>query len=324
MVPAGFLVAGYLRTAGKALSIASPLLFLVAAAPLLLRSPGPRRYRFAAALFVVAHALTGLLRPALAASPGGTVLSGLPGSAELLALQKSGMDWRMDRLVAELGGCRGVIVDVRQPLMNEAVQLVATDIGLTWSSTFPVSKPDVTGMRVRAPYQPAHWDEADCIATDGRSDLHKGRRVLWLNADMATFEFLAREAGTLEIGVANHPGVSVSGAHLLEEVTGGPLRWTSARTIFRVPNSLERPATALLISCWPLEPPAGVSLRATINGRVAFDGPVPHDPIEIPIGGAAGDEWLEIEIRVTPVTHFESDPRDLGVALRQLTLRKGK
>ena len=43
----------------------------------------------------------------------------------------------MDWLVAELKGCDGLIVDVRQPFMNEAVQLVATDLALPWGSTSP-------------------------------------------------------------------------------------------------------------------------------------------------------------------------------------------
>ena len=108
-------------------------------------------------LFVAAHVLTGMLRPVLVSSPGGTVMPGLPGSAPLLTSQKSGMDWRMDRLVDELKNCNGLIVDVRQPFMNEAVQLVATDLALPWGSTQPVSKPDLVGVRTRPPYQPPGW-----------------------------------------------------------------------------------------------------------------------------------------------------------------------
>ena len=160
---AAFLAAGLLRTAGKALSIAAPLLFFVIAAPVLIRRPVWRPGRIAALLFVGGHILTGLLRPVLVGGTGGTLMPALPGSTPLLTLQKAGMDWRMDRLAAELKGCDRLIVDVRQPFMSEAVQLVATDLALPWGSTQSLRMPSINGERIRAPYQPPGWQRADCI-----------------------------------------------------------------------------------------------------------------------------------------------------------------
>ena len=67
---------------------------------------------------------------------------------------------------------------------------------------------------------------------------------------------------------------------------------------------------------------ADARLRLTINGWTAFDGPVPSEPLTVPLGRFASQEWLTIELKTAPSTHYAGDPRDLGVALRLLRLEK--
>jgi hypothetical protein len=136
----------------------------------------PPLARTAATLFLAGHLLTGALRPVLALDPIGKMLPGLPGSAPGIEIQKVGMDWRMDRLAEQLRGCHGVILNIRHPFMQLAARMVATDLGVSWASLHPID----LRYTVWPPYQPAGWDLAGCIASDDISDLHAGRRVIWV------------------------------------------------------------------------------------------------------------------------------------------------
>jgi hypothetical protein len=318
LVPIVFLPAGLYWTAGKSFSIAAPLLFFFIAAPLLSKIPMPPLARTATTLFLAGHLLTGALRPVFALDPIGKMLPGLPGSAPAIEIQKAGMDWRMDRLAEHLRGCHGVILNIRHPFMQLAARMVATDLGVSWTSLHAI---DLT-YTVWPPYQPAGWELADCIASDDLSDLHAGRRVIWVVSDRQTFEFLDAPFGALEIGLSGHPGIAVDGAYAVETVPGGRLRWTSAEATFRVANSPSAPALKLMLSFWPMPLSTAAQLRLTINDQVAFEGPVPSDSLTVPLHRFAGDTWLTIALKTTPITHYPNDSRDLGVALRQVRLEK--
>ena len=318
LVPIVFLPAGLYWTAGKSFSIAAPLLFFFIVAPLLSRDPMPPLARIATTLFLAGHLLTGALRPLFALDPIGKMMPGLPGSAPAIEIQKAGMDWRMDRLADQLRGCHGVILNIKHPFMQLAAQLVATDLGLSWTSLHPVD----LGYAVRPPYQPAGWELADCIASDDLSGLHAGRRVIWVASDRQALEFLDAPSGALEIGLSDHPGIAVDGAYAVETVPGGQLRWTSEEAKFRVANSPTAPASKLMLSLWPMPLAAAAQLRLTVNDQVAFEGPVPGDSLTVPLDRFAGDSSLTIALKTTPITHYPNDSRDLGVALRQVRLEK--
>jgi hypothetical protein len=318
VVPIVFLMSGLFWTAGKSLSIAAPLLFFLIVAPLLLRAPIRPLARVAVMMFLAGHLITGVLRPVLAANTNGARLAGLPGSAGLVDQEKAGMDWRMDRLAAQLRSCNRVILNVKHPFMNLLAQFVATDLGMSWSSVDPVE----VSYAYWAQYQPAGWETADCIAGDDLSELQSGRRMIWLISDRRTFEFLATPSGALEIGVSGHPGVAIEGAYAMETLPAGRLRWTSGDARFRVPNSPDAPAAKLVLSLWPMALPPAAQLQLTINGWVAFNGPVPSEPLTVPLDRLARDKQLTIELKTTPTTRFPRDPRDLGVALRQIQLEK--
>ena len=318
LVPVAILSIGQYWSAGKALSIAAPLLFFLIAAPLFCAGSVRPLGRIACLVVVVGHLMTGILRPAMAGSQGGAAMLGLPGSAQTVAGQKVGMDWQVDRWAALFRTCKGIILNVRHPFMNKLAQLVATDVGRPWASLHPID----WGYAVIPAYQPPGWEQADCIASDGVSDLQAGRRVIWLVSDRAAFDFLEARTGVLEIGVEQHPGVAAQGVYAIEKTMQGALRWTSGDARFEVANAPGAPATSLLLAFWPMPLSTGARLRLTINGWTAFDGPVPNEPLTVPIGRFASQEWLTIELKTAPSTHYAGDPRDLGVALRVLRLEK--
>ncbi len=318
MVPIAILITGQYWSAGKALSIAAPLLFFLLAAPLLcvvwVRPIG----RIACLVVVMGHLMLGVMRPAMAGNPSGATIPGLPGSAPTVARQKAGMDWQVDRWAALFRTCNSIILNVRHPFMNKLAQLVATDIGLPWASLHPIN----WGYAEIPAYQPPGWEQADCIASDGVSDLHAGRRVIWLVSDRNVFDFLEARSGVLEIAVEEHPGIAAEGAYALEKTPQGPLRWTSGDARFEVANARDAPATNLVLALWPMPLAAAARLRLTINDWIAFDGPVPSEPLTAPLDRFASQERLTIELKTTPSTRYPRDPRDLGVALRALRLEK--
>jgi hypothetical protein len=218
----------------------------------------------------------------------------------------------------QLRGCNGVILNVKQRFMNLITQYVATDLGMSWASLHPV---DLV-YAVKPPYKPAGWERADCIASDDLSELHAGRRVIWLVSDTRTFEFLDARSGALEIGVSGHPGVAIDGAYAIEASPRGRLRWTSGDARFRVPNSPDAPAANLALSFWPMPLAPAAQLQIVINDWVAFNGPVPSELLTIPLDRFAQDKWLTIQLKTTPTTRSPPNPRDLGLALRQMQIEK--
>jgi hypothetical protein len=154
------------------------------------------------------------------------------------------------------------------------------------------------------------------------SDLNAGRRAIWLISDKRTFEFLEAKSGALEIGLGGHPGVAIDGAYPIETVPDGRLRWTSGDARFRVPNSPDAPAMKLVLALCPMPLSPAAQLRVMVNDTVAFEGAVPSEALTVPLDRFKREKWLNIELQTTPATHYPRDPRDLGVALRQLQLEK--
>ena len=318
LVPFMILLTDHLWAAGKALSIAWPLLFFLIATPLAPGLPVWPAGRLACLAIVLGHLITGALRPILVKEAGGATIPGLPGSGAAVETAKAGMDWEVDRWAQMFRTCKAVIMDIEQPFMNKIAQLVATDIGARWASMRPLS----LGGNETAVFRPPGWEQADCVASDGLSDLRAGRRVIWLMTDGAVPEFLQSRSGALEIATERHPGITAGGVYEIEKMPQGPLRWTSADARFQVANASDAPAVRLVLTLWPMPLAADVRLALTINQSPVFARPVPGQPVTVPLEAFAKDDLLRIELKTAPVTRYPHDPRELGVALRALRLEK--
>ena len=100
LVPIVILALGHYWAAGKGLSMAAPLLFLLATFPLLARPDVVDRGRvgrFASAGFAIAHLALGVLRPILVTESAGAQLPGLPTAAAQVSSQKALVDWNDQR-----------------------------------------------------------------------------------------------------------------------------------------------------------------------------------------------------------------------------------
>jgi hypothetical protein len=314
------LVTGRYWSAGKALSIAAPLLFFLISAPLLSAVLVRPVERMACLVVVIGHVLMGTLRPMMVADPSGATIPGLPGSAPAVEQQKAGMDWRVDRWVALFRSCKSIILNVNHPLMNKLAQLAATDIGLSWASVQPIRYP-YAHIPV---FQPPGWEQADCIAGDNVSDLQDGRRVIWLISDQSVLDFLEARSGVLELGVEGHPGITAEGLYGFEKTPQGSLRWTSGDARFEVANAGATPGMRLVLTLWPMPLSPDARLRLTINDWTAFEGLVPNEPLTVSLDRFANQRRLTIDLKTTPITRYPRDPRDLGVALRTLRLERSR
>ena len=319
IAPLIILSAGYYWAAGKGLSMAAPLLFLLVTTPLLAR-PGvttiDRFGRLASLALVFAHLALGLMRPILVTEFAGAELPGLPTAAAQMRAQKAGLDWDHRGWATQIRSCSGVVLEVDNAFMGELVRRVAVDVGVPWASkSVPWAE-----NRSRPPYFPKGWESFDCVALESRA-MAPGKKVIWVGKDRSIFEYLQGQVSELEIGVKFVPGVSSQGVYDIESYKDGSLRWTSEVAWFEAPNNPAAPSTSLRLELWPM-PLSGDALTITINGDAVYHGTIPWDVVTIPLDKFAAQDKLTMELRTNAVTHYPNDPRELGIAIKQLRLGK--
>ena len=212
--------------------------------------------------------------------------------------------------------CNGVIIEVDNPFMQQLVRRVAIDVGVPWASAgFPW--PDASSK----PYFPEGWENFGCEVTASSIAAKPGRKLIWVGKDRSVFEYLEGQLSVLEIGAKIVPGVSSRGVHGLEPYHGATLQWTSRAARFEVPNNPAAPSRSLRLALWPL-PLSGDALRISVNGDTVYRGTIPSDPLTIPLDKFAAQDKLTIELQTDAVTRYPNDPREFGVAIKQLRLGK--
>jgi hypothetical protein len=293
------------------------MLFVVLAVALLEPRLSSRAGRIASAIFVIGHLMLGVLRPIEAADATGARLTGFPQSAGQVETQKSQMDWDASHTKAALEGCHDVALDVDRPLVAKFAALVMTDMGLPWSTIAPINFDD--GDRR---YRTDRWAQADCLATTRALVPEKGKRTIWLSSDRDAIDFVQGTLDRLEIGTKQHQGVTVKGVYGIETPPFGHLQWTSRNASFEIANSEFKPAKRLALALWPMPLSSGTRLAVEINGVSLFDDAVPTNELNLPLDQFASDKRLVIQLRTNATTRYPGDPRELGVALKVLTLDK--
>jgi len=212
--------------------------------------------------------------------------------------------------------CNGVIIEVDNPFMQQLVRRVAIDVGVPWASAgAPWS--DRSGK----PYFPEGWENFGCEVTASSIAAKPGRKLIWVAKDRSVFDYLEGQLSVLEIGAKFVPGVSSRGVYGLEPYQGATLQWTSQAGHFVAPNNPATPSRSLRLALWPM-PLSANTLRITVNGDTVFRGTIPSDPLTIPLDTFAAQDKLTIELQTDAVTRYPNDPREFGVAVKQLRLGK--
>jgi len=316
--PVLILCMGRYWSAGKALSMVSPLLFVLLAAPLLPPWFGARPVRVASVAFVLVQLGLGVARPIAAADSTGGGLIGFPKGGEQATAQKLDQQWDYDYWTGSLLHCHHVMIDVENKYLNRLFAIAAADLNVSWSA----ARSDLVGRDKIASVRPEFMDRADCMATTRMVKASVDQRLIWLDKTRSTFDYLEGRSNELEIGVTDAAGVRARGLHQVELHFGGRLRWTTADASFDIPNDPGSPPQTLRMELWPvvINPTAKLTLK--VDQRILYEGAFPSSPIEWPLTGAAGRDFLSIDILVTPPQRARNDPRELGLALKSLQLRR--
>lgn len=318
LVPPLILWLGHAWAAGKGLSMAAPMLFLLVAGSLLSRPDMTGRTfgRLAALAFVFGHLALGLLRPVLVSDFAGNELPGLPTAAAEMRARKATLDWDYTSWDPPLRKCSGIVVEVANPFMHQYARRVAFDLGIPWAAA-ATNWPD----RSRLALWPDRWQDFECVATTSAQSAKPGQKLIWLDKDRSVLDYLGGQRADLEIGTRFVVGVSSAGVHGAEATAAGPLQWTSPAARFEVPNNLSSPARTLRLELWPMQI-ASERLKITVNGDTVYDDTIPASAVTIPLEGFAAQDKLAIELSTSGTTRYPNDPRDLGVAIRGLLLGK--
>jgi hypothetical protein len=319
IVPVVILSIGHYWAAGKGLSMAAPLLFLLVTSPLLAKPDAAKNLALvglASFTFAAAHLALGLLRPILVTEFAGAGLPGLPTAATQMRDQKANLDWNYQRWATEIRGCNGVIIEVDNPFMQQLLRRVVVDLGTPWASA-GLEWPDPSGL----PHFPQGWENFGCEVSDSSITAKAGRKLIGVAKDRSIFEYLEGQLAVVEIGVKLIPGVSGRGVYDLESYQDGTLRWTSQIAHFEAPNNPAAPSRSLRLELWPM-PLSSDTLKITVNGDTVYQAMMPSSALTMPLDKFAAQDKLTIELQTNAVTRYPNDPRAFGVAIKELRLSK--
>ena len=308
-LPVLILAMGRYWPAGKAWSMAAPLLLLLLASPLFRRRPADRDGAITL-LYLATHIALGLWRPIAATDPDG-ILYPAPYPAVPERARKTEFNWNLARFRPDLKQCHGVLLDLTSPALERYAQVNLTELGVPWSSLSPLNTDYFEGesLGLKPPLP-----DADCVMTTQLRVWGANQRVIWLGRNRTLSDFLAGQAPSLDLVTA---GLPVPGLYAPEPYAGGLLRWTDGNTRIHLPGGLVR---RLDIDLWPVRLP-GTTLRIEVNGVILFDGTLPDGEWRRSFVLSPEPANRTTEILIHSITFRPpADPRTLGVALHHLAL----
>jgi MoaA/NifB/PqqE/SkfB family radical SAM enzyme len=125
---------------------------------------------------------------------------------------------------------------------------------------------------------------------------------------------------SLELSAAANTAGRMEGVHELESYLGRPLRWTTGDAKFTIRLARAEAPTSVAVKLWNI---TGVPdpVRVHVNGLLTFDAALPPDGLdkEFPVGAGADATVIRIESKSFQPA---GDPRNLGVAIEKLELRR--
>lgn len=316
LVPIAILTAGHGWAAGKGMAMAAPMLFVLVIAPMAAKRWDPGAVA-AVCVVVAVHLALGVLRPLLVMQAVGAGIPGLPTAAVQVNAQKASLDWDYNRLSAEIRSCNGLVIDVANPMMHNLLRRLAAELRVPWAAPRIMSWPDRAG---RAHF-PEGFEKFDCLVASERLIANPGQRLISVATDRSSREFLDGKRNVLEVGTEAPPGIATRGLFGKEMTPGGALQWASPNARLEIPNKPVTPARTLKLELWPM-PISGNEFLIKINGREVYKGVVPAGPLSFPLDQFARDEALLVELDTNAATRFPGDPRDLGFAIRELSVRR--
>jgi hypothetical protein len=187
---------------------------------------------------------------------------------------------------------------------------------------FGPPKPQDTGHgRKKFHDFPEGWENFGCVVSASSITAKPGQKLIWVSKDRSIFEYIEGKLAVLEIGAKLVPGISSAGVYDLESYGDGTLRWTSQAAHFEVPNIPANPSRSLRLELWPM-PLSSDTLKISVNGDTVYHGNIPSNAVTMSLDKFVAQDKLTIELLTTAVTHYPNDPRELGIAIKELRLGK--
>lgn len=287
-------------SAGKAVSMVSPFIFVALVSPVLTRGwlAAP------AAVLVSLQLGFGIERISAAADRSGVRANGpYPHDQRL----KEQYDWNLTKWRNELKGCQRVAVDIEDAHLERFVETFLSDLRMHW-----IVRTDRRTNYYAGSVIPAESDSGkfDCDLADNLARPPIGR-LIYLANDHHAADFYT---GAVEqIDLINE---SATGVYNLDSYRDGKLKWTSGQAFWSLPYN---PGTrALIISLWQEAIPPGATIRVLVDGYEIANGPVWEGPKEFPIS-VKGPLTISIE---SPTFHSPGDSRELGLPLKSVVVAR--
>ena len=316
MMPAAIAIAGRFWSAGKALSMASPLLFLVLASPILLSTAAGRGARLLAAGYVLVHLGLGGYRPLAAMAPSG-IHYRMPYPGVPDPTYKTKLSWDILQRREDFAECHNVSLDISHPVLERYVQMVLSEWGVTWSSLRPLNSYYGNGIDLGLQPQPAF---ADCLATTRLVTAKPGQSVIWLGRDNPLRDFHQGVTDSMDLVDLSSDTAHMSGWHDIENYQGEKLRWTDGSARITLEQSPLKPIRTIRLVLWPVRQPES-KLRLRINGKILFDAPLADGGVDMVFRLEDAVDAPSFEIVMESGSFSPpQDSRKLGLAIRHLIL----
>jgi hypothetical protein len=179
LVAAALAVSERYWPAGKALTLAAPLIFIVLCLPLVSRTRIPRFARVTAWAIVLAHLGFGVIRPFAATAATGVHYKYPRYPSAQDPRMKVHYSWDTARL-ATLRSCNLVQLDIDNPFLDRFVQVFLSDTGVDWFSARTIKSYYSEGRNLGIQSSPG---VPDCLATTEMHARDGFKTVVWLRRD---------------------------------------------------------------------------------------------------------------------------------------------
>lgn len=280
-------------SAGKAVSIASPFIFIAVTATLF----GHRRWlAIPAMLFVALQLGSGVQR--IMASERGTGIRAETPYPNFNTVKRL-FNFDAAYWTKELADCHNVASMLRDPTLRTFVHLTARDLLL-----------EIQDVEIGQGW-PGIGDRSDCTITDQATGPAVGKLIYLATGRSQLADYYRGIIDSVEL-----IGEQATGVWNPDPYQGDILRWTDGSAEWQIPlNSQSR---FLIIRLWPLGTIVG-SIGITVNGTKIYDDLPWADTATFALGEVKGP----ITIKITSSAFKPlGDSRMLGLALRSVVLKR--
>lgn len=172
-----------------------------------------------------------------------------------------------------------------------------------------------------------HWREfleamTSCRPTRNRAEMKRQIKARNRLKQRAPATRRIRVTKSVEIGLHSVDGVSYFGFYAAEATKEGPLRWVSGDARMEVAIDISRPPKAVSVSLWGIALPGAEEVVIRVDGRERARAKISEKGYlgEFGLSELHRSGLLKIEI-ISQGFSVEGDARELGVAVRSITLR---